>query len=102
MLLIPFIKSIVDMTLFGFVGQQYYSYWIGVRKSVANASWTMLTMSLGFNDRIYLKYETMPDRAVLPLTFLVGSLSMCNLVSLHYKVYCILVPVFPSRNFVAD
>jgi hypothetical protein len=48
----------------------------------------MLTMSLGFDDRIYLKYETIPDRAVLPLTFLVGSLLMCNLLLLHYKVYC--------------
>jgi hypothetical protein len=48
----------------------------------------MLTMSLGFNDRIYLKYETMPDRTVLPLrlTFLVGSLLICNLLSLHYNV----------------
>ena len=48
----------------------------------------MLTMSLGFSDRIYLKYETTPDRAILPvaLTFLIDSLLMCNLLSLHYKV----------------
>jgi hypothetical protein len=48
----------------------------------------MLTMPLGFDDRIYLKYETMPDRAVLPLTSLIGSLLTCNLLLSHYKVYC--------------
>jgi hypothetical protein len=47
-----------------------------------------LTMSLGFKDRIYLKYETMPNRAVLPLTFLIGSLLTYSLLSLRYKVYC--------------
>lgn len=45
-------------------------------------------MSLGFKDPIYLKYETLPDRAVLSLTFLIGSLLMYNLLSLRYKVYC--------------
>ena len=48
----------------------------------------MLTTSLGFNDRIYMKYETKPDRAVFLLTFLIGFLLMCNLLSSHFKVYC--------------
>ena len=62
----------------------------------------MPTMSLGYNDRFYLKYETMPDCAILPLTssFLIDFLLMCNLLSLHYKVYCMFS--FQAQSFLAD
>ena len=60
----------------------------------------MLTMSLGYNDRMYLKYKTTPDRAVLPLTscFLVDFLLMRNMLSLHYKVYCMFSFVFQAQS----
>jgi len=71
---------------------------MAVRKSVANASWTWLTMSLDSNDRIYLNYETMADRAVLPLTFLVGLFVnvQFGLVALQSILY-VLVPVFQAE-----
>jgi hypothetical protein len=62
----------------------------------------LTTTSLGFNDRIYLKYETMPDRAVLPLTFLIGSSLICNLLSLYYKALCMFLFPTSKPNYVAD
>jgi hypothetical protein len=76
------------MFLFGLVAQQYYTYWTGGAFSLCFCMLAMLTTSLGFKDRIYLMYGTMPDRAALPLIFLIGSLLMCNLLSLQYIAYC--------------
>jgi hypothetical protein len=64
----------------------------------------MLTVSLGFNDRIYLKYETMLDRAVLPPTHFPHRLFVnvqFALVALQSIMY-VLVPRLQAQGFVAD
>lgn len=77
--------------------------WRYVNDCFCILAFKLLTMSLGFKDRIYMRYETMPDRAFLPLTFLVSRLFInvqFALVVLQSSLYVLVV--FQTQTFVAE